>query len=120
MERAGKPLKGYWSIPGGLLETGETLEQAVRREVHEETGLRVAIVRLFEIFQRIIRDRHGRAEYHYVLADYLCRAAGGRLRPASDVSRVAWARRADLDQYQLTEGTRAVIERAFRARRTGT
>jgi len=116
VERGGNPLKGYWSLPGGLVETGERLEAAVQREVREETGLRVHPLRLFEIFERIMPDAGGRTEYHYVLADYLCTVVGGRLRAGDDSSRVAWSTRAGLDQYRLTEGTREVIERAFRAR----
>jgi 8-oxo-dGTP diphosphatase len=116
VERAGNPLKGYWSIPGGLVETGESLDQAVRREVREETGLRITPVRLFEIFERIMRDAADRVEYHYVLADYLCTVVSGKLRAGDDTSRVAWSTRAGLDQYTLTAGTREVIERAFRAR----
>jgi ADP-ribose pyrophosphatase YjhB (NUDIX family) len=113
VERGREPLKGYWSLPGGLVEPGEKLEEAVRREIQEETGLRVGPVRLFEIFERIMRDASGRAEYHYVLADYVCKVTGGELQAGDDVSRVEWARRSQLDQYRLTEGTREVIERAF-------
>ncbi len=113
VERAGKPLQGYWSLPGGLVETGETVQDAVRREVREETGLRVEPVELFEIFERIIRDAKGRAEYHYILFDYVCKVEGGTLRPGGDVSRAAWVPRAKLGQYRITEGTREVIERAY-------
>jgi ADP-ribose pyrophosphatase YjhB (NUDIX family) len=113
VERGGKPLKGYWSLPGGLVEPGEQLEDAVRREVKEETGLKIEPMRLFEIFQRIMRDAKGRVEYHYVLADYVCKVVGGELRAGDDVSRAEWARRSELDGYRLTEGTRDVIERAF-------
>src|SRR5215469_777011 len=109
VERGKQPLKGYWSLPGGLVEPGEKLREAVRREIREETGLQIEPVRLFEIFERIMRDDEGRAEYHYVLADYVCRVVGGRLRAGDDVSRAEWARRAELDQYRLTEGTREVI-----------
>jgi 8-oxo-dGTP diphosphatase len=116
VERAGNPLKGYWSIPGGLLETGETLEAAVTREVWEETGLRVKVERFFEIFERIMPDAKGRTEYHYLLIDFLCRQVGGKLRPATDVSNVAWVSKAHLGDYKITEGTRAVVERAFRVR----
>ena len=113
VERGGKPLKGYWSLPGGLVEPGEQLEDAVRREVKEETGLEIQPMRLFEIFQRIMRDAKGRVEYHYVLADYVCKVVGGKLRAGDDVSRAEWARRSELDRYRITEGTLEVIERAF-------
>ncbi|HLH44565.1 MAG TPA: NUDIX hydrolase [Bryobacteraceae bacterium] len=115
VERGGKPLKGYWSLPGGLVEPGERLEDAVRREVQEETGLEIRPLRLFEIFQRIMRDAHGRVEYHYVLADYVCKVVGGRLRAGDDVSRAEWARRSELGRYRLTEGTLEVIRRAFKS-----
>ena len=113
VERAGEPLKGWWSIPGGLLETGEKLEDAVRRETLEETGLRVEIVYRFDIFERIMRDAEGAPEYHYILIDYVCRVTGGALFPGDDVCAVDWVRRADLPTLQITEGTLAVIERAF-------
>jgi len=113
VERGKEPLKGYWSLPGGILETGEKLEAAVRREVLEETGLEVEPLSIFEIFERIMPDAGGRPEYHYVLIDYLCRPTGGRLQAASDVSRAEWVAEQNLGQYRLTEGTLAVIERAF-------
>jgi len=113
VERAKEPLKGYWSLPGGILETGEKLDTAIRREVLEETGLEVEPLSIFEIFERIMPDAGGRPEYHYVLIDYLCRPTGGRLQAASDVSRAVWVAEQNLGQYRLTEGTLAVIERAF-------
>ena len=78
VERGNEPLKGYWSIPGGIVETGEKLEDAIRREVEEETGLDVEPYAMFEIFERIIPDAQGKPEYHYVLIDYLCRRLSGR------------------------------------------
>jgi 8-oxo-dGTP diphosphatase len=113
VERGGHPLKGYWSLPGGLVETGESLDQAVRREVLEETGLQVKPVEMFGVFERVIKDSRGRAEYHYLLVDYVCRVTGGKLRAADDVARVEWVRRERLGDYQLTEGTREVIEREY-------
>ena len=113
VERAKEPLKGYWSLPGGIVEAGEKLEDAIRREVLEETGLEVGSLSVFEIFERIIPDAAGKPEYHYVLIDYLCRPAGGKLLAASDVSHVAWVPEPNLREYRLTEGTLSVIERAF-------
>jgi ADP-ribose pyrophosphatase YjhB (NUDIX family) len=116
-ERGGEPLKGWWSIPGGLVETGESLDAAIRREVREETGLDVQPLGVVQIFERIMRDAGGAAEYHYVLIDYFCRIQGGTLCAGDDVSRVEWVRRRHLDRMQITEGTVAVIEKAFRERR---
>ena len=115
IERGNQPLKGYWSLPGGAVETGEKLEDAIRREVIEETGLEITDLSFFEIFERIIRDDDGKPEYHYVLVDYICRAAGGRLMAATDVSRAMWVLQHELSNYRLTEGTFQVIERAFQA-----
>lgn len=114
VERGREPLKGYWSLPGGLVETGEKLEHALQREIMEETGLRIREPSMFEIFERIMHDASGRAEYHYVLIDYVCKAAGAA-RAGDDVSGVAWVPRTRLADYRLTEGTLAVIERAFDA-----
>jgi mutator protein MutT len=114
VERGREPLKGYWSLPGGVLEVGETLESAVVREVKEETGLDVKPVSVVEIFERLILDAAGRPEYHYVLIDFLCRARGGTLAPADDVIRAEWVRQNDLSRYRLTEGSLEVIEKALR------
>lgn len=113
VERGREPLKGFWSLPGGLVETGETLAEAVVREVREETGLEVRATALFGLFERIIRDDSGEAQYHYLLVDYICEVIGGEAKPADDVARIAWVPRAELGQYRLTDGTRDVIEEAY-------
>jgi ADP-ribose pyrophosphatase YjhB (NUDIX family) len=112
VERGKEPLKGYWSLPGGVLEPGELLDQAIRREVLEETGLTIEPVAVVEIFERIMRDSEGRVEYHYVLIDYLCRVVSGTLEAADDASRAAWFHFDELPSLLLTEGALPVIEKA--------
>jgi len=114
VERGREPLKGYWSLPGGVLETGETLEQGVIREIREETGLEVKPLKVIEIFERIIRDAQGAPEYHYVVIDYICRVTGGSLRAADDASLAAWVPRRLLPTYEIISGTLPVIEKGFR------
>lgn len=113
VERGREPLKGWWSLPGGAVETGELLEAALRREVREETGLEVEILCLLEVFERIMHDEAGILEYHFVLMDYLCRPAGGVLCAADDASRAAWVTETELANLKVTEGTPAVIAKAF-------
>ena len=113
VERGKEPLKGYWSLPGGALETGELLAEGLRREVMEETGLIVDPGVVFEIFERRMPDSKGRMEYHYVLLDYICKVKGGQLAAGSDSSDATWFSRSKLKGLLLTEGTLAVIERAF-------
>jgi ADP-ribose pyrophosphatase YjhB (NUDIX family) len=114
VQRGRAPLKGFWSLPGGALELGEHLADGVRREVLEETGLTVKPIEVFEVFERISPGERDRPEYHYVVVDYLCRVAGGVLRAGGDAAGAEWVRREDLGRRQITEGTLAVIRRAFR------
>lgn len=116
-QRGKQPLMGWWSLPGGVLETGESLVDGIRREVREETGLDVKPLEIATVFERIIPDAEGRAEYHYVLIDYICRVTGGVAEPATDVSALAWVTEDELAGYRLTEGTLPVIREAFRKRR---
>ena len=113
VRRGGPPLQGQWSIPGGILEVGETLIEGVRRELAEETGIDVRVRTLIEVFERIDRDPSGKAQYHFVVLDYLCEAVRGIARAGSDVSEVAWAAPSELEKYSLTEIAGRVIRKAF-------
>jgi 8-oxo-dGTP diphosphatase len=113
VERGQEPLKGTWSLPGGAVEVGERLKDAIRREVREETGLEIEPVSVAEVFERIMPDAAGRTEYHYVLIDYFCKVTGGELHAASDASRAVWVPREEIGAYHITEGTLAVILRAL-------
>lgn len=112
IRRGGEPLKGEWSIPGGLLELGEELAQGVRRELKEETGLDVEPLEILAAFDRIFREG-SRVRYHYVIVDYACRLKRGRLKPASDVLDARWVRREDLPEYHLSEKATSVILQGF-------
>jgi ADP-ribose pyrophosphatase YjhB (NUDIX family) len=113
VKRRFEPLAGQWSIPGGAVEAGETLEACVVREMNEETGFVVEVGPVVEVLDRITRDDEGRVLYHFVLIDYLCRPVGGELRAGSDVAEAVLAEPAELAQYELTEKALAVIERAL-------
>jgi mutator protein MutT len=116
VRRINPPLEGQWSIPGGLVETGETTRQAIVREVSEETGLEIEPVKLVEVFERVLRDRQSRVQYHYVLIDYLCRALSGDPRAGSDVSEVRWASMDELEGFAVSKDTCRVIRTALEYR----
>lgn len=119
VQRAAEPLAGRWSLPGGVVELGETLEEAVVRELREETGLTVRVLELVEAFERITRDDKGRARYHYVLLDYLCQLVSGRAQAGSDVQAVAWVRPEEFGAYELSAKATAVCDRALLLARRG-
>jgi ADP-ribose pyrophosphatase YjhB (NUDIX family) len=98
VRRGTEPLKGHWSLPGGLLDLGESLAAGVVREVREETGLTVEPIELIELLDRIHRDGD-RVRYHYVIADYLCRVVGGELLASSDADAVRWVERAEWNSH---------------------
>ena len=125
VRRGRPPLKGRWSLPGGLVEVGEELALAVKREIREETGLEIEPIDVLGVFERIIRQapRRGggdRVRYHYVLLDFACRVARGRrarkLRPASDVMEARWVTVSEIAKYRLEQPTLSLIRSVFKAR----
>lgn len=113
IRRGHPPLKGEWSIPGGTLELGETLQEGARREVMEETGIEVRVGELIEIFDPVFRDKEGRIRYHFVIADDLCQAVSGEASAGGDVTAVAWAREEELEKFSLTPTATRVLRKAF-------
>jgi ADP-ribose pyrophosphatase YjhB (NUDIX family) len=113
VRRAHAPLQGEWSLPGGAVELGETLADAVRREVLEETGLAVDVGPLVEVIERVERDEAGGIEYHFVVADYKCRRLGGTLAPGSDASDARWVDPASLADLRVTDTAMFVVRKAL-------
>lgn len=116
VRRGTAPLLGRWSLPGGVLELGETLTEGIVREVFEETALRITPLAVVESFDRIHRDAEGRVQFHYVLVDFLCRFDGGEMEIGDDAAEGCWAARGDVSTdgpYKLEPLTCAVIEKAF-------
>jgi 8-oxo-dGTP diphosphatase len=120
IRRGSEPLLGQWSIPGGTLELGESLQQGVARELLEETGIEVRVLDVIEVFDRIYPDPAGEAQeagarpkFHYVIVDYLCERISGQARAASDVTDVAYAAEDELEQFALTPTATRVLRRAF-------
>ena len=122
IRRGGPPLAGEWSIPGGMLELGETLVQGVARELEEETGLKVEILEMIEVFERILPgpespdDATGdisKPKYHFIILDYLCESRGGTLCAGSDATDFAWAREEELLKFGLTSTATRVLRKAF-------
>jgi ADP-ribose pyrophosphatase YjhB (NUDIX family) len=113
VKRAHEPRKGEWSLPGGLLELGESLQDAVRREIKEETMLDVAVGPILETFDRVHRDERGRIRYHFVIVDFVCWPESGEAMPGSDADAVAWVSFKEIDDYRVNAHAKAVIEKGL-------
>lgn len=113
VKRGAPPSKGCWSIPGGKLKRGETLAEAVAREMLEETGLKVRVGALVDVYERLADLDAVGSDNHYVVLDYLCEPDGGALRAGDDADEAAWFRVGDLDGIQLTSGAARVIGKGF-------
>jgi 8-oxo-dGTP diphosphatase len=113
IRRGHAPAAGEWSLPGGTMELGETVREAVIREAQEETGLLVEATELLGVFDRVVRDDQQRIQFHYVLIDFLCRPVGSKLKAASDATEAAWFTWEDILQLPLPKDTLQVIREAL-------
>jgi 8-oxo-dGTP diphosphatase len=109
IRRGQPPLLGEWSLPGGVLECGETLREAVVREAHEETGLAIEAGEMLGVYERVIRSDGGRVRYHFVLIDFLCRPIGRDLKAGSDAADVRWFTRNELPALNLAPDANDVV-----------
>jgi 8-oxo-dGTP diphosphatase len=114
IRRGHEPRKGEWSLPGGHVELGESLTDAVRREIKEETGLQVEPGAIIESFDRIHRDEDGRIRYHFVIIDYVCHVSTGDAVAGSDASDVAWITAEQIEQYGINPHAATVIRRGLK------
>ena len=109
VKRGKQPGYGKWSIPGGMVELGETLSEAIKREVLEECGIEIELGDVVAVLERVIRREDERVRYHYVLVDFLGYWKGGDLQPASDILEARWADPAELETLEMTERTQQVV-----------
>lgn len=109
VERGKDPSKGKWGLPGGIVEVGETLHQAITREVKEETGILIKPQKLITVFDSIRRDQNGKSRYHYILFEYLCEYISGDISPDSDAPDAKWVPLDDLDSVDIMSSTKKFI-----------
>ena len=116
IQRGGITLSGKWSIPGGLVELGETTREAVCREIGEECGLQIDLVDVCGVLDRVVRDPDGRVRYHWVLVDFLAVARGGTLCAGDDAADARWVPIDEVETYDTTDGLMDMIRRAMALR----
>lgn len=119
VRRGGQPSSGKWSLPGGLVEVGETTGEAICRELAEECHLRIRIAGVAGVIDRIVRDEAGRVRYHYVLVDYLASADSEAVTADSDAAEARWVEVDEVERLDVTEGLVDMIRRALRLREEG-
>lgn len=110
-KRKGEPGRGKWSVPGGLVELGESVETAVIREVKEETGLETAEPQLIDVMDNIVYDENGEVKYHFVIVDYFLKVKGGELKAADDAEELKWVPLNTVEKYDLTKTFRTFMKR---------
>ena len=113
VRRGTEPLKGEWSIPGGVVELGETLREAAAREAKEETGLEVEAGAVLEVVDRIMRDPESKVQYHYVLVDFLCRRLAGEAQAGADASELRWITARELESFPIADSAANVVRKGL-------
>ena len=113
VKRAFEPGKGKWSIPGGLVEIGETLSNACAREMEEETGIKIQVLELINAYDMIVPDEAGRIKYHYVLADFLARPVGGTESASVEVLEMKWVTHEEAKRMDMTNSARKALQELF-------
>jgi 8-oxo-dGTP diphosphatase len=110
-KRKGEPGRGKWTVPGGLVELGESAEQTVMREVKEETNLEVEQPKLIDVVNNVTLDEDGRIKYHFVIVDYFVKLKGGKLKAADDAAELRWVKFSEVENYDLTKSFREFFQR---------
>jgi ADP-ribose pyrophosphatase YjhB (NUDIX family) len=112
VKRGGQPSSGKWSLPGGMVELGETTVQAVEREIAEECGLRIRVAGVAGVLDRVVKDAEGRVRYHWVLVDYLAYPESETICAGSDAAEARWVAVGDVEGLDVTDGLLDMIHRA--------
>ncbi|MCH8125268.1 NUDIX hydrolase [candidate division KSB1 bacterium] len=113
IKRAKEPGKGLWSIPGGIVKTGETLVEALQREISEECGIRVENHKFNAVYDRILYDKSGKVNYHYIIINYICNTKSNKIVPASDADDYSWLKSDELDRFKYTNGLKQYLKNLF-------
>ena len=109
IKRGTEPGEGLWSIPGGMIELGETAREAGKREVEEETGLKIKLDHVIDVFDRIFLDNNGVVESHYVIMDFLGHPMGGVVKPTKEAKSYKWVRINEADSFPTSEDIKRMI-----------
>ena len=113
IKRAKEPGKGLWSIPGGIVKTGETLVEALQREISEECGIRVENHQFNAVYDRILYDKSGKVNYHYIIINDICNTKSNKIVPASDADDYSWLKSDELDRFKYTNGLKQYLKNLF-------